>query len=102
MSNVRNRDAQGKFVPTPPELAAPNNGLTLEEVVALFKTNDPIRWHGARSKKRVGHQGEGTFQGTLNGKILVRYRVSARYAMHKTATVEHTLVILDDQHGIAA
>lgn len=71
-------------------------GLSLEEVASRFKHGDTIRWRSSPSKKRINHQGVGTYEGTLNGKILVRYAVSTRYAMQKTTTIAHTQVLLDD------
>lgn len=82
-----------------------SNELTLEEVAARYKRGDLIRWTPAPRTKptqRATHKGEGTFQGTLDGRILVEYLVSARYSQWKMIKVNHKLVVLDTDGTIAA
>lgn len=82
-----------------------SNGLTLDEVAARYKRGDLIRWTpAARTKatQRATHKGEGKFQGTLDGRILVEYLVSARYGQWKMIRVDHKLVVLPDDGAVAA
>lgn len=71
-------------------------GPTLEQVVAKFKRGDAIHWLPSRSKRRPGHKGSGTYEGTLDGRVLVKYMVSTHYDQQKTMTIEPERVLL---HG---